>query len=221
MEGPPQAGSRPISQACSSLRAGSAPAFGNLPAQIPSHLPSPGPSPSLSTPRFGFYKYMKMDEEEEDPRQRAFFFLGPDSESPAPLGTGPSSRHPCCWQLIPSELWLVGMTPAVPEAAGGLGCAEQYPSEHPSKRSAWHDNRAVWGVGSRTPDWDLLSLQHLLSWSWQWAAGTRPSVESGDVHGAWGCSWGTRGCSEPALVNLQLGKALAGRVCFWMEWDWC
>ncbi|NWH66149.1 B4GN4 acetylgalactosaminyltransferase, partial [Geococcyx californianus] len=29
--------------------------------------------------RFGFYKYMKMDEEEEDPRQRAFLFLSPDN----------------------------------------------------------------------------------------------------------------------------------------------
>ncbi|NXW67064.1 B4GN4 acetylgalactosaminyltransferase, partial [Hirundo rustica] len=29
--------------------------------------------------KFGFYKYMKMDEEEEDPRQRAFLFLGSDN----------------------------------------------------------------------------------------------------------------------------------------------
>ncbi|NXT40877.1 B4GN4 acetylgalactosaminyltransferase, partial [Pelecanoides urinatrix] len=29
--------------------------------------------------KFGFYKYMKMDEEEEDPRQRAFLFLNPDN----------------------------------------------------------------------------------------------------------------------------------------------
>ncbi|NXY37160.1 B4GN4 acetylgalactosaminyltransferase, partial [Pomatorhinus ruficollis] len=29
--------------------------------------------------KFGFYKYMKMDEEEEDPRHRAFLFLGPDN----------------------------------------------------------------------------------------------------------------------------------------------
>uniref|UniRef100_A0A8D0FUS1 Beta-1,4-N-acetylgalactosaminyltransferase n=1 Tax=Strix occidentalis caurina TaxID=311401 RepID=A0A8D0FUS1_STROC len=36
--------------------------------------------------KFGFYKYMKMDEEEEDPRQRAFLFLNPDSESPLPAG---------------------------------------------------------------------------------------------------------------------------------------
>ncbi|XP_019329895.1 PREDICTED: N-acetyl-beta-glucosaminyl-glycoprotein 4-beta-N-acetylgalactosaminyltransferase 1 [Aptenodytes forsteri] len=34
--------------------------------------------------KFGFYKYMKMDEEEEDPRQRAFLFLNPDSESLLP-----------------------------------------------------------------------------------------------------------------------------------------
>ncbi|KFO84323.1 N-acetyl-beta-glucosaminyl-glycoprotein 4-beta-N-acetylgalactosaminyltransferase 1, partial [Buceros rhinoceros silvestris] len=29
--------------------------------------------------KFGFYKYMKMDEEEEDPRQRAFLFLNADN----------------------------------------------------------------------------------------------------------------------------------------------
>ncbi|NWI81071.1 B4GN4 acetylgalactosaminyltransferase, partial [Dryoscopus gambensis] len=29
--------------------------------------------------KFGFYKYMKMDEEEEDPRHRAFLFLGTDN----------------------------------------------------------------------------------------------------------------------------------------------
>uniref|UniRef100_A0A8C3KZ03 Hexosyltransferase n=1 Tax=Chrysolophus pictus TaxID=9089 RepID=A0A8C3KZ03_CHRPC len=29
--------------------------------------------------KFGFYKYMKMDEEEEDRRQRAFLFLNPDN----------------------------------------------------------------------------------------------------------------------------------------------
>ncbi|NXN56242.1 B4GN4 acetylgalactosaminyltransferase, partial [Rynchops niger] len=29
--------------------------------------------------KFGFYKYMKMDEEEEDPRQRAFLFLSPNN----------------------------------------------------------------------------------------------------------------------------------------------
>ncbi|XP_065611459.1 N-acetyl-beta-glucosaminyl-glycoprotein 4-beta-N-acetylgalactosaminyltransferase 1 isoform X2 [Cyrtonyx montezumae] len=29
--------------------------------------------------KFGFYKYMKMDEEEEDPRQRAFLFLNSDN----------------------------------------------------------------------------------------------------------------------------------------------
>ncbi|KFQ08949.1 Beta-1,4-N-acetylgalactosaminyltransferase 3, partial [Leptosomus discolor] len=34
--------------------------------------------------KFGFYKYMKMDEEEEDPRQRAFLFLNPDTLSPSP-----------------------------------------------------------------------------------------------------------------------------------------
>lgn len=48
---------------------------------------SAGPHLSSPSPRFGFYKYMKMDEEEEDPRQRAFLFLSPDSESRLPAGS--------------------------------------------------------------------------------------------------------------------------------------
>uniref|UniRef100_A0A8C3KVL7 Beta-1,4-N-acetylgalactosaminyltransferase n=1 Tax=Chrysolophus pictus TaxID=9089 RepID=A0A8C3KVL7_CHRPC len=41
--------------------------------------------------KFGFYKYMKMDEEEEDRRQRAFLFLNPDSESCLPTGSSQAS----------------------------------------------------------------------------------------------------------------------------------
>uniref|UniRef100_A0A8D0L683 Beta-1,4-N-acetylgalactosaminyltransferase n=1 Tax=Sphenodon punctatus TaxID=8508 RepID=A0A8D0L683_SPHPU len=61
--------------------------------------------------KFGFYKYMKMDEEEEDPHQRAFLFLNPESEfneegalpgqpvtrsshsSPSPSYVTPSKAH--------------------------------------------------------------------------------------------------------------------------------
>uniref|UniRef100_A0A8C5UKZ1 Beta-1,4-N-acetylgalactosaminyltransferase n=1 Tax=Malurus cyaneus samueli TaxID=2593467 RepID=A0A8C5UKZ1_9PASS len=55
--------------------------------------------------KFGFYKYMKMDEEEEDPRQRAFLFLGPDNflededeeeegvDSPEPTDAPPKARE--------------------------------------------------------------------------------------------------------------------------------
>uniref|UniRef100_A0A8D2KR60 Beta-1,4-N-acetylgalactosaminyltransferase n=1 Tax=Varanus komodoensis TaxID=61221 RepID=A0A8D2KR60_VARKO len=42
--------------------------------------------------KFGFYKYMKMDEEEEDPHQRAFLFLNPESK--LSLEDPPSSRLP-------------------------------------------------------------------------------------------------------------------------------
>ncbi|KFZ49873.1 N-acetyl-beta-glucosaminyl-glycoprotein 4-beta-N-acetylgalactosaminyltransferase 1, partial [Antrostomus carolinensis] len=54
--------------------------------------------------KFGFYKYMKMDEEEEDPRQRAFLFLNPDhfledeeeeeegAESPEPTDPPPEAK---------------------------------------------------------------------------------------------------------------------------------
>ncbi|NXH41036.1 B4GN4 acetylgalactosaminyltransferase, partial [Dicaeum eximium] len=55
--------------------------------------------------KFGFYKYMKMDEEEEDPRQRAFLFLGPDNfledaeeeeevvDSPEPTNSSPEAKE--------------------------------------------------------------------------------------------------------------------------------
>ncbi|KAK2525281.1 B4galnt4 [Columba guinea] len=43
--------------------------------------------------KFGFYKYMKMDEEEEDPRQRAFLFLGADRvDSPEPTDPAPHAK---------------------------------------------------------------------------------------------------------------------------------
>ncbi|XP_051477981.1 N-acetyl-beta-glucosaminyl-glycoprotein 4-beta-N-acetylgalactosaminyltransferase 1 [Apus apus] len=55
--------------------------------------------------KFGFYKYMKMDEEEEDPRQRAFLFLSPDNfledegeeeegvDSPEPTDPPPTAKE--------------------------------------------------------------------------------------------------------------------------------
>ncbi|NXS40970.1 B4GN4 acetylgalactosaminyltransferase, partial [Balaeniceps rex] len=55
--------------------------------------------------KFGFYKYMKMDEEEEDPRQRAFLFLNPDNflededeeeegvDSPEPTDPPPKAKE--------------------------------------------------------------------------------------------------------------------------------
>ncbi|NXX24951.1 B4GN4 acetylgalactosaminyltransferase, partial [Nicator chloris] len=54
--------------------------------------------------KFGFYKYMKMDEEEEDPQQRAFLFLGPDNfleeeeeeegvDSPEPTDPPPEAKE--------------------------------------------------------------------------------------------------------------------------------
>ncbi|NXE67807.1 B4GN4 acetylgalactosaminyltransferase, partial [Calcarius ornatus] len=55
--------------------------------------------------KFGFYKYMKMDEEEEDPRQGAFLFLGPDNfledeeeeeegvDSPEPTDAPPEAKE--------------------------------------------------------------------------------------------------------------------------------
>ncbi|XP_044281823.1 N-acetyl-beta-glucosaminyl-glycoprotein 4-beta-N-acetylgalactosaminyltransferase 1 [Varanus komodoensis] len=51
--------------------------------------------------KFGFYKYMKMDEEEEDPHQRAFLFLNPENfleeeeegaDSPEPTNPLPDAK---------------------------------------------------------------------------------------------------------------------------------
>ncbi|NXG38546.1 B4GN4 acetylgalactosaminyltransferase, partial [Dromaius novaehollandiae] len=69
--------------------------------------------------KFGFYKYMKMDEEEEDPRQRAFLFLGPDSfleeeeeeeegaDSPEPTDPPPATKERSLG-LLPGRMlrWL-------------------------------------------------------------------------------------------------------------------
>ncbi|NXH17287.1 B4GN4 acetylgalactosaminyltransferase, partial [Bucco capensis] len=53
--------------------------------------------------KFGFYKYMKMDEEEEDPGQRTFLFLNPDNfleddeeegvDSPEPTDPPPKAKE--------------------------------------------------------------------------------------------------------------------------------
>ncbi|NXM68848.1 B4GN4 acetylgalactosaminyltransferase, partial [Serilophus lunatus] len=55
--------------------------------------------------KFGFYKYMKMDEEEEDPRHQAFLFLSPDNfledeeeeeegvDSPEPTNPPPEAKE--------------------------------------------------------------------------------------------------------------------------------
>ncbi|NXL99504.1 B4GN4 acetylgalactosaminyltransferase, partial [Tyrannus savana] len=87
--------------------------------------------------KFGFYKYMKMDEEEEDPRHRAFLFLGPDNfleddeeeeegvDSPEPTdhppeakeqSFGPAPRAKGKDPLPEDELGL----PASPEHGGAL-----------------------------------------------------------------------------------------------------
>uniref|UniRef100_A0A8C3RUH6 Beta-1,4-N-acetylgalactosaminyltransferase n=1 Tax=Chelydra serpentina TaxID=8475 RepID=A0A8C3RUH6_CHESE len=52
--------------------------------------------------KFGFYKYMKMDEEEEDPRQRAFLFLNSDSKQPShaqPTQPAPNGLLPSLSQV--------------------------------------------------------------------------------------------------------------------------
>ncbi|EOA93868.1 N-acetyl-beta-glucosaminyl-glycoprotein 4-beta-N-acetylgalactosaminyltransferase 1, partial [Anas platyrhynchos] len=89
--------------------------------------------------KFGFYKYMKMDEEEEDPRQRAFLFLSPDNfleddeeeedgaDSPEPTDPPPEAKKNL--ELVQDEAgmgrWSVPLaTPspaATPEGPHGYG----------------------------------------------------------------------------------------------------
>lgn len=115
----------------------------------------------LLSPRFGFYKYMKMDEEEEDPRQRAFLFLNPDSESLLPAGSFLGISHQLGMELstgilahqaIHSEMWLIGMPPVM---LGGLeeGWAAQssLPLSSPARSVVTHpaqlSHKALWDMG--------------------------------------------------------------------------
>ncbi|NWR96501.1 B4GN4 acetylgalactosaminyltransferase, partial [Motacilla alba] len=90
--------------------------------------------------KFGFYKYMKMDEEEEDPRQRAFLFLGPDtllphlshSQVPLLLGSGSASwSWPQGINLCPHSLDF--LTPSPPAALQG----DPVPERGPGRTLRW------------------------------------------------------------------------------------
>lgn len=187
-----QAGSFPIPRARSSLSPGTAPGFwesqlllepgcAQAPApQLGVFLPararvcastslracsppfSPGPHLSSLSPRFGFYKYMKMDEEEEDPRQRAFLFLNADSESPLPAGGFRASLSSLARGSAPATLSrqpsrrgmrLGGAPPVMP---GGLqegrAARSGLPPCRPARSVVTHPARlghkALRGVGS-------------------------------------------------------------------------
>ncbi|NXI02895.1 B4GN4 acetylgalactosaminyltransferase, partial [Pachycephala philippinensis] len=88
--------------------------------------------------KFGFYKYMKMDEEEEDPRQRAFLFLGTDNfledeeeeeegvDSPEPTDPPPEAKEQSLGRAprakgkdaVPDELGLPAASPKHGPALG-------------------------------------------------------------------------------------------------------
>ncbi|XP_010220246.1 PREDICTED: N-acetyl-beta-glucosaminyl-glycoprotein 4-beta-N-acetylgalactosaminyltransferase 1 [Tinamus guttatus] len=74
--------------------------------------------------KFGFYKYMKMDEEEEDPRQRAFLFFNADSfldeeEEEEEEGVdSPEPTEPAAQAVAPS-------TPAAPQRGGKARAAQE------------------------------------------------------------------------------------------------
>ncbi|KFV65021.1 N-acetyl-beta-glucosaminyl-glycoprotein 4-beta-N-acetylgalactosaminyltransferase 1, partial [Dryobates pubescens] len=80
--------------------------------------------------KFGFYKYMKMDEEEEDPRQRAFLFLNADNfleddeeeegvDSPEPTAPPPEAKEKSLGPASTSP----AATPGGEEDAGPAGKA--------------------------------------------------------------------------------------------------
>ncbi|NXW89254.1 B4GN4 acetylgalactosaminyltransferase, partial [Alopecoenas beccarii] len=85
--------------------------------------------------KFGFYKYMKVDEEEEDPRRRAFLFLGADNfledeeeeegaDSPEPTDPAPHAKKsfgpvPKGEEAPPAEEDELGLL-ASPRRAGAL-----------------------------------------------------------------------------------------------------
>ncbi|NWW47927.1 B4GN4 acetylgalactosaminyltransferase, partial [Pedionomus torquatus] len=107
--------------------------------------------------KFGFYKYMKMDEEEEDPRQRAFLFLSPDNfledeeeeeegaDSPEPTDPLPEAKGKS-FGLVPGAKGKE--TPPGEEDELGLLA----PSKHGGALSLQpHLSAPVFGGKARTP----------------------------------------------------------------------
>ncbi|NXC98579.1 B4GN4 acetylgalactosaminyltransferase, partial [Certhia familiaris] len=105
--------------------------------------------------KFGFYKYMKMDEEEEDPRQRAFLFLGPDNfledeeedeegvDSPEPTDPPPEAKE----QSFGSAPRAKGKDPA-PEDELGLPAS---PKHGPALGLQTHLSVPIFGGKAKTP----------------------------------------------------------------------
>ncbi|NWY70417.1 B4GN4 acetylgalactosaminyltransferase, partial [Erithacus rubecula] len=85
--------------------------------------------------KFGFYKYMKMDEEEEDPRQRAFLFLGPDNflEDEEEEEEGVDSPEPTD---APAEAKEQSFGPA-PRAKGKDPAPDPAPERGPGRALRW------------------------------------------------------------------------------------
>ncbi|NXC64020.1 B4GN4 acetylgalactosaminyltransferase, partial [Aleadryas rufinucha] len=105
--------------------------------------------------KFGFYKYMKMDEEEEDPRQRAFLFLGPDNfleeEEEEEGADSPEPTDP------PAEAKERSLGPA-PRAKGKdpapedeLGLPAASPKHGPAPGLQPHLSVPVFGGKAKTP----------------------------------------------------------------------
>ncbi|NXC49996.1 B4GN4 acetylgalactosaminyltransferase, partial [Penelope pileata] len=107
--------------------------------------------------KFGFYKYMKMDEEEEDPRQRAFLFLSPDNflededeeedavDSPEPTDPPPKAKKNL--ELIPGAK-RKEILPVTGDYGGDL---DYYSFRHKRGRAQGEAGVARWSVPPATP----------------------------------------------------------------------
>ncbi|NXH80057.1 B4GN4 acetylgalactosaminyltransferase, partial [Edolisoma coerulescens] len=106
--------------------------------------------------KFGFYKYMKMDEEEEDPRQRAFLFLGPDNfledeeeeeegvDSPEPTDPPPEAKEQSSGPAPRAK----GKDPPLEDE---LGLPATSPKHGPALGLQPHLSVPIFGGKARTP----------------------------------------------------------------------
>ncbi|XP_067396474.1 N-acetyl-beta-glucosaminyl-glycoprotein 4-beta-N-acetylgalactosaminyltransferase 1 [Emydura macquarii macquarii] len=102
--------------------------------------------------KFGFYKYMKMDEEEEDPRQRAFLFLNSDNfleeeeegaDSPEPTDP-PREAKEKSPRVLSSPLGNGTQGKGIPLAAQDYGGGGDYYT-FPHKQRTVHEEGATLG----------------------------------------------------------------------------
>lgn len=134
---------------------------------------------------------MKMDEEEEDPRHRAFLFLGPDSESLGLLGMEPSSRHP------------LGSVAHWDDSSGARGCRRARLCRAASLRAPLQASCLAWqqgDVGCGKQDTGLGFALPPTSLGLASAVGSKNQTQCGVL----GCPWS---------LGVHLGKQRLFRAC--------